>query len=215
MTAVNKETVGILAAAGVSTGDMSALFGRTPGRISQAIAAARAEQAEVDRNTLGFLDQAVDTTTGELLLARPESIEDKITSLQNKLELRALEALADKLDLALNVKPRELVHIAKVINSMQRRTGGVTGHGDISGNVNITDNRIVALNIPLPQRPTIVKNEQGQVIESNGRTLVTASKVQVLEDLRDSKNQERITQYADSERINASSKRFEIDVSKD
>ena len=178
----------------VSQEDIAKMLGVTPGRVSQVVS-------------------EVKTELGVTSLINPQrkspGLEDTLNETTNELELKVLQKFGEKLDMFTQfAKPLELVKCAAILNGMKRRSGGLLGAGDLSsvGDVNI-DTKIVRLEMPAAKRPELVTDARtGNIIEAGGRTLVTASKVQVLDSLQAPELQEKLDGLRQAEAVNANPK---------
>jgi hypothetical protein len=129
------------------------------------------------------------------------------------LELKVMEAFEQKLPLfMIGAKPLELIKCVALLNGLKRRAGGVAGAGDNVPGITVNDNRVVQLAFTMPQnRPEIITDSRtGQIIESGGRTLVTASKEQILTRLEAPEIQEKVNGLLETERINAASAKYSL-----
>lgn len=178
----------------VSQEDIAKMLGVTPGRVSQVVS-------------------EVKTELGVTSLINPQrkspGLEDTLNETTNELELKVLQKFGEKLDMFTQfAKPLELVKCAAILNGMKRRSGGLLGAGDLGpiGDVNI-ETKIVRLEMPAAKRPELVTDARtGNIIEAGGRTLVTASKVQVLDSLQAPELQEKLDGLRQAEAVNANPK---------
>lgn len=176
----------------VSQKDLAQQLGISPGRVSQVVAEVKAETGIAPKASLMSVQLA-----------------DKADSL----ELKVMEAFENKLPLfMISAKPTELIKCVALLNGLKRRAGGVSGAGDGVPGLTINDNRVVQLSmVPQAPRPEIVTDGRtGQIIEAGGRTLVTASKEQVLSTLAAPEIQEKLNGLLDAERVNAASKKYSV-----
>ena len=154
-------------------------LGVTASRASQIVKAAR-EEAKQTAIAMELIPAPATAETGTV----EEPIEDQLNKITNELELLTMKALKNKIEhFSFGAKPMELAKVALMLNGMKRRSGGPGGLGDLppGANLAINDNRVVHLELrDLPPKPSIVTDRSGQIIESNGRTLITASKEAVL-----------------------------------
>lgn len=177
----------------VSQEDIAKMLGVTPGRVSQVVS-------------------EVKTELGVTSLINPQKkaggIEDTLNDLTNDLELKVLKKFGEKLDMFTQfAKPVELVKCAVLLNGMKRRSGGLLGAGDLAGGTVNIDTKIVRLELPAAKRPELVTDAKtGNIIEAGGRTLVTASKVQVLDSLQAPEIQEKLDDLRQAEAVNANPK---------
>ena len=171
----------------LSQADLAKQLGVTPGRISQIVNEIKDEVGIPAKGSLMSV-QLADKADG--------------------LELKVMEAFEQKLPMfMIGAKPLELIKCVALLNGLKRRAGGVAGAGDNVPGITVNDNRVVQLAFTMPQnRPEIITDSRtGQIIESGGRTLVTASKEQILTRLEAPEIQEKVNGLLETERINAAS----------
>jgi len=176
----------------LSQADLAKQLGVTPGRISQIVNEIKDEVGIPAKGSLMSV-QLADKADG--------------------LELKVMEAFEQKLPLfMIGAKPLELIKCVALLNGLKRRAGGVAGAGDNVPGITVNDNRVVQLAFTMPQnRPEIVTDSRtGQIIESGGRTLVTASKEQILTRLEAPEIQEKVNGLLETERINAASAKYSL-----
>jgi transcriptional regulator with XRE-family HTH domain len=176
----------------LSQADLAKQLGVTPGRISQIVNEIKDEVGIPAKGSLMSV-QLADKADG--------------------LELKVMEAFEQKLPLfMIGAKPLELIKCVALLNGLKRRAGGVAGAGDNVPGITVNDNRVVQLAFTMPQnRPEIITDSRtGQIIESGGRTLVTASKEQILTRLEAPEIQEKVNGLLETERINAASAKYSL-----
>lgn len=176
----------------LSQADLAKQLGVTPGRISQIVNEVKEEVGIPAKGSLMSV-QLADKADG--------------------LELKVMEAFEQKLPLfMIGAKPLELIKCVALLNGLKRRAGGVAGAGDNVPGITVNDNRVVQLAFTMPQnRPEIITDSRtGQIIESGGRTLVTASKEQILTRLEAPEIQEKVNGLLETERINAASAKYSL-----
>ena len=176
----------------LSQADLAKQLGVTPGRISQIVNEIKDEVGIPAKGSLMSV-QLADKADG--------------------LELKVMEAFEQKLPLfMIGAKPLELIKCVALLNGLKRRAGGVAGAGDNVPGITVNDNRVVQLAFTMPQnRPEIITDPRtGQIIESGGRTLVTASKEQILTRLEAPEIQEKVNGLLETERINAASAKYSL-----
>lgn len=176
----------------LSQADLAKQLGVTPGRISQIVNEIKDEVGIPAKGSLMSV-QLADKADG--------------------LELKVMEAFEQKLPMfMIGAKPLELIKCVALLNGLKRRAGGVAGAGDNVPGITVNDNRVVQLAFTMPQnRPEIITDSRtGQIIESGGRTLVTASKEQILTRLEAPEIQEKVNGLLETERINAASAKYSL-----
>lgn len=176
----------------LSQADLAKSLGVTPGRISQIVNEIKDEVGIPPKGSLMSV-QLADKADG--------------------LELKVMEAFEQKLPMfMIGAKPLELIKCVALLNGLKRRAGGVAGAGDNVPGITVNDNRVVQLAFTMPQnRPEIITDSRtGQIIESGGRTLVTASKEQILTRLEAPEIQEKVNGLLETERINAASAKYSL-----
>ena len=176
----------------LSQADLAKQLGVTPGRISQIVNEIKDEVGIPAKGSLMSV-QLADKADG--------------------LELKVMEAFEQKLPMfMIGAKPLELIKCVALLNGLKRRAGGVAGAGDNVPGITVNDNRVVQLAFTMPQnRSEIITDSRiGQIIESGGRTLVTASKEQILTRLEAPEIQEKVNGLLETERINAASAKYSL-----
>lgn len=175
-----------------SQADIAAALGLSPGRVSQVV-------SEI-KDDLGIAPKA-------------SLLSQQLTDKADNLEMKVMEAFENKLPLfAISAKPIELAKCLALLNGLKRRSGGPGGFGDPGAGITVNDTRVVSLTLmPVAPRPEIITDGRtGQIIEAGGRTLVTASKEQVLTSLAAPEMQEKINGLVDAEKVNAASAKYQL-----
>jgi hypothetical protein len=98
----------------------------------------------------------------------------------------------------------ELLKCISLVNGLKRRVNPFEGLPD-GATINKTD--IVMLNLAPPRKPQLIMDDRtGALIEVSGRTMVTASKANILETVLDEDTSGRIADMLATEKINSAGK---------
>lgn len=175
-----------------SQAEIAAALGLSPGRVSQVV-------SEI-KEDLGIAPKA-------------SLLSQQLADKADGLELKIIEAFESKLPLfAISAKPLELAKCLALLNGLKRRAGGPTGFGDPAAGITVNDTRVVSLTLmPTAVRPEIITDGRtGQIIEAGGRTLVTASKEQVLTSLAAPEMKEKVDGLIAAEKVNSASEKYQV-----
>lgn len=112
----------------------------------------------------------------EMLVVKEEvhaTLDAKMDAIENTLVDKIKNAIQFESD------PMKLVKTFQIMNGAKRRS---QGEGQPGTNISITDNRVVALNLPNSTvNPQFKTNANNEVVEVDGKHLVSATSKQVLE----------------------------------
>ena len=142
-----------LAASGTSVTEIAEKLGVTPSAVTQALSSPDVQylvQLEQSKSQAQVFDDRYDTLEGKVL-----GIMERRLPLEGQ-----------------SMKMRELTTVLQTLNNMKRRGGpGVNGH---EGNA-----KVVQLVMPVQINNKIVVNAQSEIVEIDGRTMVTVDPKQI------------------------------------
>lgn len=172
MGLVNKDKVKELLGSGLSTDVVATAMGCVPAYITQLMS---------DET---FAAEVIALRT--VALSANTERDKKIDEIEDTL----LENLKDSIDQKLVYKPGDILRAFAVVNAAKRR-------GAVTANNSLTINQTV-VNLQIPQKviKTFTTNQQGEVVDIEGQTLVTMPAHKLLKELVDRKG-EKSEQYSE------------------